>query len=233
MRIPSVGEFKARILGVDALGYGDSALLELRDKRALEKVPYMKIGSSDDLEIGQWVFTLGSPYEIAGTGAPSASLGVVSSINLGTRAHYDDGVQTDASVNPGNSGGPLVNLEGELVGITGKHKARFAIRTSTGQNYAVGTSRILRLLERMKRGETLYYHTLEGLETAPDTDGGVLVKKRDRGLAGRAEWDSGRQMSSRPWPASRPCAKARSTPGWPRSRAESPSQSTFSETASR
>ena len=176
VRIPGVGAYRARIVGVDALNYGDLALLELRDKRALEKVPPMRIGSSDDLRVGQWVFTLGSPYEIAGSGTPSASLGVVSSVNLGTRAHYDDGVQTDASVNPGNSGGPLVNLEGALVGIAGKHQARFAIRTSTGQNYAVGSSRVLRLLERLKRGETLSYQTLEGLETAPEPNGGVRIR---------------------------------------------------------
>ncbi|MDN8617460.1 Do family serine endopeptidase [Variovorax ginsengisoli] len=102
-------EFKAKVLGVDPKT--DVAVLKI-DARNL---PTLSIGNSRDLKVGQWVLAIGSPFGFAN----SVSAGVVSAKG---RALPGDGyvpfIQTDAAVNPGNSGGPLIDSRGEVVGIT-------------------------------------------------------------------------------------------------------------------
>jgi serine protease Do len=102
-------EFDAQIIGKDPTT--DIALLKIKPARDL---PYLTLGDSNALEIGQWVVAIGNPFGLEDT----VTAGIVSAkgrvIGAGP---YDDFIQTDASINPGNSGGPLINLEGEVVGI--------------------------------------------------------------------------------------------------------------------
>jgi serine protease Do len=102
-------EFKAEILGMDPKT--DVAVLKI-DARNL---PTVSLGNSRDLKVGQWVLAIGSPFGFTN----SVSAGVVSAKG---RALPGDGyvpfIQTDAAVNPGNSGGPLIDSRGEVVGIT-------------------------------------------------------------------------------------------------------------------
>lgn len=97
--------------------------------RAPEPLPAAKLGNSDQLEIGDWVLAIGSPFELDLT----VSAGIISakgrSLNVVGRAKY---LQTDAAINPGNSGGPLVNLDGEVVGIN------TAIVSRNGGNQGIG-----------------------------------------------------------------------------------------------
>ena len=76
--------------------------------------PYLSMGDSDQLEVGEWVVAIGNPFGLSHT----VTVGVVSakSRNIGAGA-YDEFIQTDASINPGNSGGPLMNIKGEVIGI--------------------------------------------------------------------------------------------------------------------
>ncbi len=101
--------FPARVLGADARM--DIALLQVEGAGSL---PYLPLGRSADLEVGEVLAAVGSPFGLAG----SFSTGVVSGLNrdLGL-SDFDQFIQTDAMVNPGNSGGPLVNLAGEVVGV--------------------------------------------------------------------------------------------------------------------
>ncbi len=177
IRVRGHGTFKGKVVGYDrgSADSGDIALLKLEGAKDL---PYLEISSSDDLRVGQWVISLGNPYGVVVDNQPSASLGVVSAVHLAHNPNglfYDDGIQTDASINPGNSGGPLIDLQGHLVGMTGRHSVRWKIRTSTGANYAVGASRVLRVLERMKIGDEIYPNRLEGLILGPDTDQGTVL----------------------------------------------------------
>ena len=90
----------------------DVALLKIKD---VENLPYLELGNSDELEIGEWVVAIGNPFGLTET----LTVGVVSALgrNISRTETYQDFIQTDAAINPGNSGGPLLNLEGKVVGI--------------------------------------------------------------------------------------------------------------------
>lgn len=105
-------EFKARVIGTDP--NTDLALVKIE---AVE-LPYLIFGNSDSLQIGEWVLAVGNPFRLQST----VTAGIVSAkgrnINiLDTQYGIESFIQTDAAVNPGNSGGALVNTNGELVGI--------------------------------------------------------------------------------------------------------------------
>lgn len=101
--------YKAKIIGTDSKM--DISLLKIE---AEEKLPYTVFGDSDSVKIGEWVLAVGNPYNLTST----VTAGIVSAKarNLGTSG-IQSFIQTDAAVNPGNSGGALVNTRGELVGI--------------------------------------------------------------------------------------------------------------------
>lgn len=101
--------FNAKLIGKDSKT--DIALIKIEAKR---KVPFVKLGSSADVQVGEWVAAFGNPY---GYGH-SMTKGIISAIGR----ELDDlnsfpFMQTDASINPGNSGGPLVNTQGEVIGV--------------------------------------------------------------------------------------------------------------------
>ena len=101
-------EFTAKVVGVDERT--DVALLKV-DKKGL---PVAKLGKSSTVEPGQWVAAIGSPFGFANT----ITAGIVSATERSLPAEtYLPFIQTDVAVNPGNSGGPLLNLEGEVIGI--------------------------------------------------------------------------------------------------------------------
>lgn len=104
--------FKAKLIGKDPST--DLALIKIDAK----DLPFMAFANSDEIRVGQWVVAVGNPFDLEST----VTAGIVSakgrSININTdKAPIEAFIQTDAAVNPGNSGGALVNLNGELVGI--------------------------------------------------------------------------------------------------------------------
>jgi serine protease Do len=106
----------------------DVALLKIEN---VENLPFVELGDSDDLEIGEWVVAIGNPFGLTET----LTVGVVSA--MGRRlsqdsAAFQDFIQTDAAINPGNSGGPLLNLDGQVIGIN------TAIITGTGGYMGIG-----------------------------------------------------------------------------------------------
>ena len=102
-------EYKAKLLGADP--YMDLAVLQIESKDQFIPVSF---GDSDKARIGDWVVAIGNPFGFGGT----VTAGIISSRNrdIGL-TRYDDFIQTDASINQGNSGGPLFNLNGEVIGI--------------------------------------------------------------------------------------------------------------------
>src|SRR5262245_8374782 len=104
----------------------DLAIVRIEAKTAL---PYLRMGDSDQMEIGDRVLAVGAPFGLVG----SVTSGIVSGKGRSLRVNmYEDFIQTDAAINPGNSGGPLVNLEGRVIGINA------AIKTRTGGFQGVG-----------------------------------------------------------------------------------------------
>ncbi|MGD2098184.1 MAG: DegQ family serine endoprotease [Desulfobacterales bacterium] len=102
-------EFDAEIVGRDP--QTDLALIKIDVDKDL---PSVRLGSSEKLQVGEWVAAIGSPFGLEQT----VTAGIVSAKGrvIGS-GPYDDFIQTDASINPGNSGGPLINMKGEVVGI--------------------------------------------------------------------------------------------------------------------
>jgi len=104
-------EYKAKILGFD--DQTDLALLKIEGTQ----LPFVVFGNSDSLQIGEWVLAVGNPFRLQST----VTAGIVSakarSINVLEKAGIESFIQTDAAVNPGNSGGALINTNGELIGI--------------------------------------------------------------------------------------------------------------------
>lgn len=102
--------YKAKLIGTDSKM--DIALLKIS---ADEKLPYATFADSDQVKVGEWVLAVGNPYNLNST----VTAGIVSAKarNLDNRNGIQSFIQTDAAVNPGNSGGALVNTRGELIGI--------------------------------------------------------------------------------------------------------------------
>jgi serine protease Do len=118
-------EYKAKIIGRDALT--DLALLKIE----ATDLPYVKFGNSKSVRVGDWAIAIGNPFGLGGT----VTAGIISALhrNIGS-GQYDRYIQTDASINQGNSGGPLFDLNGNVVGIN------TAIFSPTGGNVGLGFS---------------------------------------------------------------------------------------------
>ena len=102
-------KLKAEIVGRDQKT--DMALLRVKPEKPLKAV---KFGDSEKLRLGQWVIAIGNPFGLGGT----VTAGIVSARNRNINSGpYDDYIQTDASINRGNSGGPLFNMQGEVIGV--------------------------------------------------------------------------------------------------------------------
>jgi serine protease Do len=101
---------KAKVVGLDKKT--DLAVLKLDDGNG--KFPFVRLGESDRVQVGDWVIAVGSPFGLQAT----VTAGIISAKarQIG-QGPFDDFLQTDAAINPGNSGGPLVNMQGEVVGI--------------------------------------------------------------------------------------------------------------------
>jgi serine protease Do len=102
-------EYEAKVLGADP--YSDLAVLKID---ANIKFTPVKFGNSDKARVGDWVVAIGNPFGLGGT----VTSGIISARNRDINlTRYDDFIQTDASINQGNSGGPLFNLDGDVIGI--------------------------------------------------------------------------------------------------------------------
>ena len=122
-------EYAAKLVGFDSKT--DIALVKIEKEKDDDSVfPYLELGNSDLLEVGEWVIAIGNPFGLGHT----ITVGVVSAKgrNIGA-GPYDDFIQTDASINPGNSGGPLININGEVIGIN-----TAIISGNSGGNVGIG-----------------------------------------------------------------------------------------------
>ena len=116
-------EYKARVVGRDTLS--DLALLKID----ATNLPYVKFGDSKGVRVGDWAIAIGNPFGLGGT----VTAGIVSALHRNIQSgQYDRYIQTDASINQGNSGGPLFDIDGNVIGIN------TAIFSPTGGNVGLG-----------------------------------------------------------------------------------------------
>jgi serine protease Do len=125
VKLADQSEFEAHLVGND--DRTDLALIKIR--KTSVPLPFARLGTSSQLDVGDWVMAIGNPFGLEHT----VTAGIVSAkgrvIGAGP---YDNFIQTDASINPGNSGGPLINAVGEVVGVNS------AIFSQTGGNVGIG-----------------------------------------------------------------------------------------------
>ncbi|MEM9577013.1 MAG: Do family serine endopeptidase [Pseudomonadota bacterium] len=127
-------ELSAEVVGTDP--NTDIALLKVETD---EPLPFVPFGDSDEARVGDWVIAMGNPL---GQGF-SVSAGIVSARNRELSGRYDDYIQTDAAINRGNSGGPLFNMEGEVIGVN------TAILSPTGGSIGLGFSMASNVVTRV------------------------------------------------------------------------------------
>ena len=137
-------ELPAKVIGTDPKT--DIALLKVETDQPLPFVPF---GNSDESRVGDWVIAMGNPL---GQGF-SVSAGIVSARNRALSGTYDDYIQTDAAINRGNSGGPLFNMDGEVIGVN------TAILSPNGGSIGIGFSMasnvVIRVVDQLREfGET-------------------------------------------------------------------------------
>ncbi|MEA3366752.1 MAG: trypsin-like peptidase domain-containing protein [Planctomycetota bacterium] len=171
--------YTAKVVGADPRR--DLAVIRVDAK----DLPVARLGDADRLRRGQFVLALGSPFGFGRDGQASLSFGIVSGTGraipgIGTELdrYYGNLIQTDAAVNPGNSGGPLVDLDGNVVGVNAVISSQTG--TSEGVGFAVPITKGTRkIIERLKRGEEIVYGfigieiTEIGQEAARDTGADV------------------------------------------------------------
>ena len=144
VRVNGDKEYKAKIVGTDPLS--DLAVLKIQSE---DKFIPVKFGDSDKARIGDWVIAIGNPFGLGGT----VTSGIVSARNRSIGlSRYEDFIQTDASINQGNSGGPLFNLDGDVIGI---NTAILGQSGSIGIGFAIPSNSAKRVIDQLiKFGET-------------------------------------------------------------------------------
>ena len=141
--------FDAKIIGSD--NASDICLLKIDG----DDLPYVTLGNSDDIIIGEWVIALGNPFGLFELNdKPTVTVGVVSATGMNLDAinerYYLNMIQTDASINGGNSGGPLVNSLGEVIGMNTLIFTSGNNSGSIGLGFAIPVNKVKRIIEELK-----------------------------------------------------------------------------------
>jgi serine protease Do len=144
--MPDGAEYPAKLVGNDAAS--DLAVLKISRPQPF---PFVKFGDSSQARVGDWVVAIGNPFGLGGT----VTSGIVSAVlrNTGQGGAYDRYIQTDAAINRGNSGGPLFDMQGNVIGINN------AIFSPTGLNVGIGfaipAEIAAPIVEKLRRGEEI------------------------------------------------------------------------------
>jgi len=175
-------QYKAKVLGTDPRN--DLALLKIE---AVHTLPFLKLGESDNLQVGQKVLAIGNPFGLGGT----LTTGIVSSLGRTLQPQegrrLEDMIQTDAAINPGNSGGPLLDSHGSVIGI---NTAIYG-QGNIGIGFALPINRAKAMLDefqakgRVSRPylgiQTMYIYGDVAENLGLPTEGGLLIQRVDPG----------------------------------------------------
>jgi serine protease Do len=156
----------AKVIGHDELT--DTALLQLT---SLPKEPLtpVKFGDSSQMEAGDWVMAIGNPFEYQNT----VTVGVVSAVGrpfqTATQGRWQDMIQTDAAINRGNSGGPLLNIRGEVIGINTLIVTNNQTQGNIGIGFSIPINTVTAILPQLHTGKVIRGHLGATLYRAPIT----------------------------------------------------------------
>jgi len=162
--------FDAKIIGTDQAS--DICLLKIDGN----DLPFVKLGNSDDVIIGEWVIALGNPFGLFELNdKPTVTVGVISASGMNLDAindrYYLNMIQTDASINGGNSGGPLVNGDGEVIGMNTLIFTAGGNNGSIGLGFAIPINKVKRIVEELKEKGSIDRNFEIGLRIQSIDDG--------------------------------------------------------------
>jgi serine protease Do len=188
----------ARLIGSDPVS--DVAVLKI-DRKGLN---YVNLGNSDDVIIGEWVIALGNPFGLFEINdQPTVTVGVVSAtdmrVNADGRRVYREMIQTDASINSGNSGGPLVNAEGNVIGVNTIIYTGGQFSTgSIGVGFSISINRVKQIVDELRRDGNIQRNfnvgfRIQGIDERianylglQSREGAIVIQVLRGGLADRA-----------------------------------------------
>ena len=188
VRLGDGRSFRAKLLGTDPHGDLAALKLELADGQT---VGHLELGDSDSVVVGDEMLAVGNPFGLGLLDqAPTFTAGIVSAVNH-TQRSYTECIVTDTEVNPGNSGGPLIDTAGRVVGINGQISTRFGLRSNTGLGFAISSKQLKLWLPRLEAagGGEVKHGRIPGLELAasePDRAESLSVKDVAEGSAAAA-----------------------------------------------
>ena len=173
--LPDGRTLDGRVVGRDALGDVALVKVDIRD------AAFVTLGGSEQLRVGDMVVAMGNPFGLARADhTAAATLGIISALHRyqGGDKVYGDALQIDAAVNPGSSGGPLFDLAGNLVGLSGRISIRGLKRHNVGIGFAIPAHQIALVLDDLKAGRDVARGYL-GVRFFTQADGkpGVLVSE--------------------------------------------------------
>ena len=156
-------KYPAELVGTDMIS--DVALLKIKGK----DFPYVKLGNSDDVIIGEWVITFGNPFGLfENIDKPIVTVGVVSAkgmnLNVDENRSYRGLIQTDAVINAGNSGGPLVNSAGEVIGINTLIYTAGVSQAYIGYGFAIPINRVKSIVDELQKKGKVERNFWTGME---------------------------------------------------------------------
>ncbi|MFI5201844.1 MAG: S1C family serine protease [Candidatus Kapaibacterium sp.] len=153
-------QYDAKLVGTDR--NSDVSLLKIDGKR----LPYLKLGNSDDLAVGEWAIAMGNPFGLFSINdKPTVTVGVVSNtgVNLGLEdgRNYRDMIQTDAAISSGNSGGPLLDANGDVIGMNSVIRSTAQSEEgagSIGLGFAIPINRVKTVVDELRSGEKINHN---------------------------------------------------------------------------
>lgn len=168
---PDGDSYEAELIGTDELT--DIALLRINSDHVF---PFIEFSDSDEIMVGEWSIAMGNPFGLFDDGKPAVTVGVVSAVNRDFRPDpnnprtYIDMIQTDAAINRGNSGGPLLNSDGEVIGIntfiyTGGTSGGFV-----GLGFAIPSNRVEKIISQLLTSGSVVLDYDPGMQFTSMTD---------------------------------------------------------------
>mgnify|MGYP001248720953 CR=1 FL=1 len=179
--LPDGHLYRAEVLGIDP--GSDLAVLRLVPRQPGQVFAHCEFGDSDRLLVGEQVFAMGNPFLLATDFTPTVTFGIVSGTHRyqagsGNRMLvYPDCIQVDAPVNPGNSGGPLFDTRGTIVGINGRIAVGDRGRVNVGVGFAISSNQIQNFLGDLLAGRHAEHGTLDLSAWFMNAPGGVAPQR--------------------------------------------------------
>ncbi|WP_290877200.1 trypsin-like peptidase domain-containing protein [Gracilimonas sp.] len=165
--------YEAELIGSDELA--DLSLLKIKSEDRSKPFPYVKFTDSDEIMVGEWTIAMGNPFGLFADGQPSVTVGVVSAKERDFRPDpqdprvYVEMIQTDAAINRGNSGGPLVNSNGEVMGVNTFIFTGGTSNGFVGLGFAIPSNRVQKIISQLKESGSVSLDYDPGMKFVPVT----------------------------------------------------------------